>query len=149
MTPHFVSASAGGPCSICGEPSTHKISEEIMHDEPCMVCGETYIHHEAETVHPKCSSMYHFTGPLGQRHNLTAYVCCRHFTLLLGAATGCPVEPTLTVHAHGKEWLIIQQVMGSAAVDGYFAVECDPSEGRARMPADVKYIEVKRGNDQG
>lgn len=28
--------------------------------------------------------------PLPRRHNLTAYVCCRHFTEVLGPATKCP-----------------------------------------------------------
>lgn len=48
-------------CS-CGAPATHKIGEEIPGDDP-----------------------------MPDRHNLTAYVCCRCFTRLLGPATGCGV----------------------------------------------------------
>lgn len=53
---HFVSASCGGEkCRICGLPSTHKVGEEIPHDDP-----------------------------LPDRHNLTAYVCCAHFVEIVG-----------------------------------------------------------------
>jgi len=58
---HFVSKSAYGElCSVCNEPATHKLGEEIMWDDP---------HKE--------------------RHNLTAYVCCEHWTMILGSFTGC------------------------------------------------------------
>lgn len=61
---HFVSESCGGEtCVMCDRPATHKLGEEIMHDDP----------------HP-------------QRHNLTAHVCCEHYTAVLGSATGCPKE---------------------------------------------------------
>ena len=56
MMKHFVSAScAGEHCSVCGVPATHKVGEEIPFDDPT----------------PK-------------RHNLTAYVCCKHFGDILG-----------------------------------------------------------------
>ena len=93
---HFVSASCGGEfCSICRKPATHKVGEEIMHDEPCMYCGERYVSREidpvrAEAAVKKCPSFFHLGGPHAQRHNLTAYVCCEHFTMILGRATGCP-----------------------------------------------------------
>jgi hypothetical protein len=64
---HFVSKSAGRPCefgpsgSECGRPSTHKLGEEIPHDDPNPV-----------------------------RHNLTAYVCCKHFRLVVGGSCGLP-----------------------------------------------------------
>jgi hypothetical protein len=59
---HFVSASCGGEkCRVCGKPATHKLGEEILHDDP---------------------------NP--SRHNLTAYVCCEHFTMIVGPAAGCP-----------------------------------------------------------
>lgn len=38
---------------------------------------------------------HHFTGPV--LHNLTAYVCCVHFTMIVGTAAGCPGEHV--VHA--------------------------------------------------
>ena len=57
---HFVSATCEGETCRCGKPATHKVGEEIPHDHPQQ-----------------------------ERHNLTAYVCCACFTLLLGPATGC------------------------------------------------------------
>ena len=58
---HFVSASCRGEkCSICKSPATHKVGEEIMSDDP---------------------------NPI--RHNLTAYVCCEHFRLIMGPAVPC------------------------------------------------------------
>ena len=48
------------PEKECRKPSTHKVGEEIMHDDP-----------------------NHY------RHNLTAYVCCDHFRAILGDATEC------------------------------------------------------------
>jgi hypothetical protein len=45
---HFVSASCvGEKCSMCHSPATHKVGEEIPHDDPNQM-----------------------------RHNYTAYVCC-------------------------------------------------------------------------
>lgn len=60
---HHVSASCEGEfCTVCRDPATHKLGEEIMHDDP-----------------------------LQNRHNLTAYVCCQCFSRVLGPATGCEV----------------------------------------------------------
>lgn len=42
-------------CSVCGEDATHKIGEEIQWDDPNQ-----------------------------NRHNLTTYVCCRHFCDIFG-----------------------------------------------------------------
>ncbi len=60
--PHFVSASCRGVnCGMCIRlhgvlaPATHKVGEEIMHDDP------------AEA-----------------RHNLTQYVCCKHYCEIMG-----------------------------------------------------------------
>lgn len=51
----FVSKTCEGEhCSICGEPATNKVGEEIPYDHP---------HKE--------------------RHNLTAYVCAKHFDLIM------------------------------------------------------------------
>lgn len=127
---HFVSASCEGqlclvsvPLSVpfsetnviasrknymqCGNRATHKVGEEIPHDEPtdpCPVCGKrwTMMNHETEEdvvfddgeVRPRregetCNHpTHHFTGV--PRHNLTAYVCCEHFKALFGAAAPCP-----------------------------------------------------------
>lgn len=95
-TTHFVSKSCGGEKCVCGKPAMHKLGEEIMFDEPCMACGETWRYISAggtrEVTDPgPCHDMYHhFRG--ANRHNLTSYVCCFHWTLILGAATGCPLD---------------------------------------------------------
>jgi hypothetical protein len=52
--------SRGERCSLCGAPATHKVGEEIPWDDP-----------------------------VPDRHNLTAYVCCTHFRLILSWATRC------------------------------------------------------------
>lgn len=66
---HFVSASCQGEtCNLrvtepprrCGKPATHKVGEEILHDDPNQI-----------------------------RHNLTAYVCCSHFARIVGPAAPC------------------------------------------------------------
>lgn len=60
---HFTSAACRGErCSMCQDAATHKVGEEIMADDP---------------------------NPI--RHNLTAYVCCRHFGLI--TKTGCDPAP--------------------------------------------------------
>ena len=64
---HFVSVSCQGErCEMCieldqdGRPATHKVGEEIPHDDP-----------------------------FPNRHNLTTYVCCEHFRLIMGNAVPC------------------------------------------------------------
>jgi len=52
---HAISAMCGGEKCACGEPATHKFSEEVFDDDP---------------------------NPI--RHPLTAYVCCDHFRLIVG-----------------------------------------------------------------
>ena len=70
MSNHFVSESC--EWELCGytfsasgvrclAPATHKVGEEIMHDDP---------------------------NP--HRHNLTQYVCCEHFRAIVGPAAPCP-----------------------------------------------------------
>ena len=66
---HFISASCGGEkcgyavtsgdgkASYCLEPATHKVGEEIPHDDPN-----------------------------SNRHNYTMYVCCLHFGQIFGTA---------------------------------------------------------------
>lgn len=54
----FVSGSCKGEiCSVCGKDATNKLGEEIPFDDPDK-----------------------------NRHNLTAYVCREHFTMIVG---GC------------------------------------------------------------
>lgn len=54
---HWVSASCRGErCSVCGKEATHKVGEEIMSDDP----------------------MAHVP-----RHNMTAYICCDHFSAIM------------------------------------------------------------------
>jgi len=61
MINHFVSASCGGEkCTMCGKDATHKVGEEIMHDDP---------------------------NP--GRHGYTAYVCCGCFTKIFGTRVSC------------------------------------------------------------
>lgn len=52
---HFVSASCRGEECRCGAPATHKVGEEIPHDDPAPI-----------------------------RHGLTAYICCGCFAHLMG-----------------------------------------------------------------
>lgn len=61
---HFVSKSCEGERCICGKPATHKVGEEIPHDDPFQA-----------------------------RHNLTQYVCCRHFAKLFPAAKAVCFAP--------------------------------------------------------
>jgi hypothetical protein len=65
---HFVSGSCGGERCRCGRPATHKLGEEIPHDDP-----------------------------MPMRHNLTVYVCCAHFSEVVG---GCFAS---TSHAIASE----------------------------------------------
>ena len=67
---HFVSQSCKGvSCRICGAPATHKVGEEIMHDDP-----------------------------MPSRHNFTAYVCCQHFVDIFGEVghEALSIVPTLS-----------------------------------------------------
>ncbi|USN15972.1 hypothetical protein PAPPERLAPAPP_02310 [Brevundimonas phage vB_BpoS-Papperlapapp] len=57
MSAPFISSTCEGETCRCGAPAVAKIGEEIQHDDP----------------HPS-------------RHNLTAYVCARHYALVLGPA---------------------------------------------------------------
>lgn len=70
---HFVSGSCKGElCGLClrhksrREPATHKVAEEIPHDDPNQ-----------------------------NRHELTNYVCCECFVLIMGyaAARSCFAAP--------------------------------------------------------
>lgn len=64
---HFISrSSVGEVCRICRDPATHKLGEEIPHDDPWR-----------------------------DRHNATAYVCCPCFVMVLGPAVSCPRSQTI------------------------------------------------------
>ena len=73
----FVSATCGGEFCRCGEPAVRKVGEEIPYD-----------------------------APEGIRHNLTAYVCARHFAELLGPvaarSVGYQPEPAPTLSRDDK-----------------------------------------------
>jgi hypothetical protein len=51
----FVSKACGGERCHCGEPAVRKVGEEILFDDP-----------------------------MPRRHNLTAYICARHYAELMG-----------------------------------------------------------------
>jgi len=58
IKPAFVSESCNGEvCSVCGKDATNKLGEEIPFDDPNK-----------------------------NRHNLTAYVCREHFTMIVGGS---------------------------------------------------------------
>lgn len=73
---HFVSATCQGEgCGMCyrlrreRKPATHKVGEEVAHDDPHQV-----------------------------RHNLTQYVCCEHYRAIMGdRACGIAVETVTKV----------------------------------------------------
>lgn len=86
---HFISASCEGElCSVCKAPSTHKLGEEILHDDPS--------NHPDPITNAAELAVLGMSGLPG-RHNLTAYVCCAHFTMIVGLAAGCP--PDAAMHA--------------------------------------------------
>jgi len=77
LWPHFVSKTTRGEtCMICRKRATHRIGEEIAHDDPAQ-----------------------------ERHNWTSYVCCAHFRSLMGAAVSCPLpKPDRLWRAHPDEY---------------------------------------------
>lgn len=94
---HFVSERCASERCSCGEAATHKLAEEIPHDDPtpppCPDCSGNWIRNTVDGKPHPCTSPWHLErallGPYG-RHELTAYVCCACFTRVLGPATGCP-----------------------------------------------------------
>lgn len=110
---HFVSESAGTPCK-CGERSTHKVGEEIPHDDPsmlwCRLSDQLDAAQHAYNMDAMACEEWDRPSPLllarvnelkaqlaaltpdhFPRHNFTTYVCCTCFTALLGPTTGCPL----------------------------------------------------------
>lgn len=83
---HFVSNTAKGKC-VCGRDATHKLGEEIPPDEPCTLCGEARQYPDTA-----CGNTIYHCGGGPNRHNLTSYVCCFHWSLILGPAAGCPLD---------------------------------------------------------
>ncbi len=74
---HFVSDSCKSErCQVCKAPSTHKVGEEIPHDDP---------------------------NPI--RHNFTAYLCCKHFILIFGVSGHDESTSTPLCYQLGKEEL--------------------------------------------
>jgi len=64
---HKVSGSCTGEkCTMCGDPATHKVGEEFLYDPE-------------DTV--KIGPMFEVAV---SGHNMTAYVCCRHFNMIVG-----------------------------------------------------------------
>lgn len=53
----FVKDPQLGGSPQCGDPASHKVGEEIFDDDP-----------------------------IPHRHNLTAYLCCRHYRLVMGGS---------------------------------------------------------------
>lgn len=72
-------------CAHCGHSHPYTSDEDDV--DACPACDA-----EASPIHFRnCGNITHsIFGPA--RHNLTAYVCCAHFTMILGSATGCPSE---------------------------------------------------------
>lgn len=71
MPEHVVSAACRGEtCTMCREPATHKVGEEILFDDP------------AEKV---------------TSHNLTAYVCCRCFRAIMKVICPGTERPDKTI----------------------------------------------------
>jgi len=71
-TDHPVSASCKGEqCRICGQPATHKVGEEIQHDDP-----------------------------FPDRHNWTAYVCCEDFAVIFGQQAHGVLKPVPRITNH-------------------------------------------------
>ena len=92
---HWVSASCEGEtCSVraCGNPASHKLAEEIQHDDPDWVAYRAKIEEfdrmteagepNADLVGVEALSMPH-------RHGLVGYVCCDHFKQVVGRAAPC------------------------------------------------------------
>jgi hypothetical protein len=82
---HWVSKTCEGEnCSLCGRPASHKVGEEIAHDALGI---EAVLAQDA-------GDYYQIAG----RHNLTAYICCRHFAALMGSTASrlCFSDPVKT-----------------------------------------------------
>lgn len=142
---HFVSASCeGNLCSVCKAPATHKLGEEVPHDEPrppcpecrlnwldlaatvcehpwrrpCTHCGYAHPYTDDDDDRETCPTCEGELYPVSvrncrnlhhtiigfPRHNLTAYVCCSHFTMILGSATECSRCPAWRIPDHRTTW---------------------------------------------
>jgi hypothetical protein len=94
MSQHWVSPSCGGekcgPCSRAGKATdaTHKIGEEFLYDPDRPAFSAGFV--EAMCYDQRQADPYRVQS----RHNLTQYVCCRHFVEIMGplAAEWCGVK---------------------------------------------------------
>jgi hypothetical protein len=76
------------PCVHCGTP--HFYNDNDDDSDTCKRC-KSELHPISKKV---CADFFHHTtGPM--RHNLTAYVCCAHFTMIVGTASGCPAADVM------------------------------------------------------
>lgn len=114
-----VAESCGGEiCSVkgCDRESTHKLGEEIPHDEPCSVCGGPGGNDECVIAHG-----------FNNRHNLTAYVCCGHFKMIVGKAAPCGETHHDTAMAAHEMIMgavsILQTVADKSTAKNYIALE--------------------------
>lgn len=59
---HYIGrAMIGRKCSLCSEPASHKISEDIPPDDPAIYCRPCHI----------------------------SFVCCEHFKKIMGPSVSC------------------------------------------------------------
>lgn len=121
---HPISPSCGGEkCMVCSEPATHKIGEEHLHGVP------------------------------RRMHNLTAYVCCEHFGMVMGpfARSHCGVSEPPADEPLSREWLDDKYGRGSAAhpdnvywTIGFVNVGCEMTWMRVcEVDTDVFLLELR------
>lgn len=82
LPPEYVPASCGGEkCSLCGKPAHRKVGEEIFDDDPQPI-----------------------------RHNLTAYVCYKHFTRIMdrGGYTRTEAPATRSEDAFQQDPILLE-----------------------------------------
>lgn len=111
----FVSASCDGERCHCGAPAVRKVGEEISYDDP----------------NPR-------------RHNLTTYVCARHFAEMMGPAGAQSVGYTALASGSGDHAELI--LMANAALEIY-SDDVLVVGGTRRIHADNIILYVKNGVD--
>lgn len=102
------------PCPDCGR-TWIDMSVTVTGDKKwrreCIHCGSTYPYNDDSDdidicpaceleVHPvsfaNCTNEHHASLAFGGRHNLTAYVCCAHYVMIVGTAGGCAPGEVMT-----------------------------------------------------
>lgn len=69
---HKIPKACGGEvCRVCKAPAAHKVEETPLIDP---------------VEYPPGTPIYPWAVPF---HPLTAYLCCEHFTMIMGPATPC------------------------------------------------------------